>query len=305
MQSTERRRQILSLAAVQGRVTVNELADKFRVTAETIRRDLATLNDEGLLYRVHGGAVPVPKYYTEYTSVETRSKASMQAKLAIGAKAAEHMPRAGSTIFLDAGTTTGVLADYLAQQDFSITAEVSGDTQGSDTSCEAPSTDSAPVTPGTDDPPATGKRLRVITNSLHIAYRLSGAPHIDIRLIGGDVRHQSRAVVGPIATRQLGVLHADVAFIGTNALTMEHGLSTPDAAEGAIKRSMVTNADRVVALCDSSKFGLDYLVSFASVDDLTTLITDPGAPQSYIQALQDAGIEVIFAAPWSPSMVTE
>ena len=114
MQSTERRRQIVSSCRA-GRVTVNELAEKFQVTAETIRRDLASLNEEGLLYRVHGGAVPVPKYYTEYTSVETRSKASMQAKLAIGAKAAEHLPKAGSTIFLDAGTTTGVLADYLVQ----------------------------------------------------------------------------------------------------------------------------------------------------------------------------------------------
>ena len=68
---------------------------------------------------------------------------------------------------------------------------------------------------------------------------------------------------------------------------------------------MVTNADRVVALCDSSKFGLDYLVSFASVDDLNTLITDPGAPQTYVQALQDAGIEVLFADPWSSRMEIE
>ena len=291
MQSTERRRQIVSLAAVQGRVTVNELAEKFQVTAETIRRDLASLNEEGLLYRVHGGAVPVPKYHTEYTSVETRSKASMQAKLAIGAKAAEHLPKAGSTIFLDAGTTTGVLADYLVQ---AAVSRANGSADDDDSFNQ-----SSGSSAGAD------QHLRVITNSLHIAYRLSGAAHIDIRLIGGDVRHQSRAVVGPIATRQLGVLHADVAYIGTNALTMEHGLSTPDAAEGAIKRSMVTNADRVVALCDSSKFGLDYLVSFASVDDLHTLITDPGAPQTYVQALQDAGIEVLFADPWSSRMEIE
>lgn len=271
MQSTERRRQIVSLAAVQGRVTVNQLAEKFAVTAETIRRDLASLHTEGLLYRVHGGAVPVPKYHTEYTSVEARSKASRQAKLAIGAKAAEHLPEPGSTIFVDAGTTTGVLADYLAQ--------------------------SAADLAGTEDHPA----LHVITNSLHIAYTLARCPQIDIRLIGGHVRHQSRAVVGPIATRALGVLHAEVAFIGTNALTLEHGLSTPDAAEGAIKRSMVTNADKVVALCDSSKFGLDYLVSFASIDDLSAVITDSAAPRSYVQALEDSGIEVSFADEWPRS----
>ncbi|WP_426705363.1 DeoR/GlpR family DNA-binding transcription regulator [Corynebacterium auriscanis] len=298
MQSTERRRQIVSLAAVQGRVTVNELADRFRVTAETIRRDLAALNDSGLLYRVHGGAVPVPKYHTEYTSVETRSKASIQAKLAIGREAAQHLPKPGSTIFLDAGTTTGVLADYLAEQSVRGNAPHLIDADGDGISpghAESGRDNSAP-TPNsgatTHFPP-----LRVITNSLHIAYRLANTPSIDILLIGGDVRPQSRAVVGPIATRQLGVLHADVAFIGTNALTMAHGLSTPDAAEGAIKRCMVTNADRVVALCDSSKFGLDYLVSFASIDDLSMLVTDPGAPDTYVQALKDSGIDVVFAQP--------
>ena len=57
MYAEERRRQIASLTAIEGRVNVTELAARFDVTAETIRRDLAVLDNEGTVHRVHGGAV--------------------------------------------------------------------------------------------------------------------------------------------------------------------------------------------------------------------------------------------------------
>lgn len=62
MYAEERRRQIASLTAVEGRVNVTELAQRFEVTAETIRRDLSALHDEGAVQRVHGGAVASQSY---------------------------------------------------------------------------------------------------------------------------------------------------------------------------------------------------------------------------------------------------
>ncbi|MGP5930304.1 DeoR family transcriptional regulator, partial [Corynebacterium glyciniphilum] len=64
MNSEERRRQIASLTAVNGRVTVVELAERFAVTPETIRRDLTVLDNDGALHRVHGGAVPTNTFQT-------------------------------------------------------------------------------------------------------------------------------------------------------------------------------------------------------------------------------------------------
>ena len=49
-------------------------------------------------------------------------------------------------------------------------------------------------------------------------------------------------------------------------------------------------------LCDSSKLGNDYLVSFASLDEIDVVITDAAAPDSYVEALREHGIEVIVAA---------
>ena len=110
------------------------------------------------------------------------------------------------------------------------------------------------------------------------------------------MRGITQAVVGNAALRTLALMRAEVAFIGTNALTVDHGLSTADSQEAAIKSAMITNARKVVVLCDSTKMGTDYLVSFGSVDDIDVIITDANAPESFVKALRDRNVEVIIAS---------
>lgn len=269
MNATERRRQISSLTALQGRVSVNELASRFRVTAETIRRDLAVLDAEGKLYRVHGGAVAVRNFRSESTSYEDRAKSSLHAKRVIGQAALQFIPPDGGTIFMDAGTTTGMMAEALVQASTEAQANHGW-------SHRLP-------------------HVRVITTSLTVARQLAVTEFCEVQMIGGLVRPHSHAVVGDVATRSLAVLSADVAFLGTTAMTLEHGLSTPDASEASIKRAMIAGASEVVALCDSTKFGVDYVVSFASVQEITTLITDSDAPQQMLEPLRKNNVNVILA----------
>ena len=269
LRSTERRRQISSLTAVKGRVTVIELAEKFGVTAETIRRDLATLDAQGGIRRVHGGAVPSRNYRTEFTPFESRAQSALDAKRRIARKALELLPPPGSTLFLDGGTTTALMAEALA-------------TSGLESIPHAPTSGYVPP-------------YKLITNSLPIAKTLADSEYFDIQLLGGKVRPQAQAVVGNIATQTIAVLRADVAFVGTNALTLNHGLSTPDEEEGAVKRAMVTHAEHVIALVDATKFGLDYLVSFAAIEDISTVVTDLQPHEAYVAALENAGISVAFA----------
>ena len=111
MYSEERRRQIASLTAVEGRVNVTELAARFDVTAETIRRDLAVLDREGVVHRVHGGAVANQTFQTTEYSVDARLRSASGAKNSIAHAALQFLPEApGGGIFLDAGTTTAVRA---------------------------------------------------------------------------------------------------------------------------------------------------------------------------------------------------
>lgn len=256
--SEERRRQIASLTAVHGRITVIDLAERFDVTPETIRRDLTVLDEEGALHRVHGGAVPTNTFQTRETAIEERRGAAPEAKVRIGTAAAGLLPDSG-TVFLDAGTTTAMLAHAIAEA------------------------------------PEKARNLTFITNCLPIAVRLGSAGITDVELLGGQIRAITQAVVGDITLRAIGINHADIAFIGTNALSLNHGLSTADAREAAVKRAMIVNADRVVTMCDSSKFGRDYLVSFAPVSEIDVVVTDSGIPAQYLEALEREEIEVIRA----------
>ena len=137
--------------------------------------------------------------------------------------------------------------------------------------------------------------LKVVTNSLHNAALLAQTTQCDVQLLGGQVRSSSKATIGDVALRTLGGLRGDVAFIGTNALTVEHGLSTPDNHEAALKRAMLVHAKKVIALCDSTKLGIDYLVSFATLSEVDVLITDQYAPPSFVRSLSDEGLDVVIA----------
>ena len=256
MYAEERRRQIASLTAVEGRVHVTELSERFDVTAETIRRDLAVLDREGVVHRVHGGAVASQSFQTAEFTLDARSRSASNAKSAIAKAALKYLPQGGGSIFLDAGTTINALADLLT------------------------------VSPA-------AANLSIVSNSLPIALSLASNGVPDVQLLGGTVRAITQAVVGDTALRTMALMRADVAFIGTNALTLDHGLSTADSQEAAIKSAFVTHAHKVVVLCDSTKMGNDYLVSFASIEDIDVVVTDAGAPQSFVEQLRDRDIEVV------------
>jgi DeoR family glycerol-3-phosphate regulon repressor len=112
--ATPRRREILAIARVQGRVTVDGLAEKFGVTPQTIRKDLGDLCEQRLLNRVHGGAVIASG--VENTAYEARRLIAAEEKRAIGAAAAALIPNQ-SSLFINIGTTTEEVARALTSHE--------------------------------------------------------------------------------------------------------------------------------------------------------------------------------------------
>ena len=110
MELTERQREILDSARVQGRVSVDGLAGAFAVTPQTIRRDLNDLCLRGLLARVHGGAIPATS--VSNVGYEERRQLSSEGKQSIGARAAEMIPQ-NCSVILNIGTTTEQVARNL------------------------------------------------------------------------------------------------------------------------------------------------------------------------------------------------
>ncbi|HYN66427.1 MAG TPA: D-beta-D-heptose 1-phosphate adenosyltransferase, partial [Ornithinibacter sp.] len=87
----------------------------------------------------------------------------------------------------------------------------------------------------------------------------------------------------------------DVAFVGTNGLSLGRGLTTPDQSEAAAKRAMVAAGRRVVLVTGSTKVGDDHFHRFASVEDLDLLITDTDLDDDTAVELAAAGPEVARA----------
>ncbi|CAL9523701.1 DeoR/GlpR family DNA-binding transcription regulator [Streptomyces sp. enrichment culture] len=137
--------------------------------------------------------------------------------------------------------------------------------------------------------------LTVVTHSLPIAARLADHPGIQLHLVGGRVRHRTRAAVDAWALRAYAEIRADVLFVAANGFSTEHGLTTPDLAEAAVKRAAVAAARRVVLLADSSKHGQEHFARFGDLGDVDLLITDTGLSPQDAAAIERGGTEVARA----------
>ncbi|MFD7335197.1 DeoR/GlpR family DNA-binding transcription regulator [Streptomyces violascens] len=135
--------------------------------------------------------------------------------------------------------------------------------------------------------------LTLVTHALPVAARLADHPAIDLHLVGGRVRHRTRAAVDAWALRAYGEIRADVVLLGTNGFSVAHGLTTPDLAEAAVKRAAIGVARRVVLLADSAKHGQEHFARFGDMADVDLLITDRGLAPDFVAAIEAAGTDVI------------
>jgi DeoR/GlpR family transcriptional regulator of sugar metabolism len=109
MLTTHRKRQVLALLKRNGQVIAKDVSRSMRVSEDTIRRDLREMAQEGLLLRVHGGAMPASPAMADFAGRESIATAG---KVAIG-RAAAKMIRPGQVVILDGGTTAREIARHL------------------------------------------------------------------------------------------------------------------------------------------------------------------------------------------------
>lgn len=234
---------------------VVDLARELDVSSETIRRDLAALERDGLAKRVHGGAVSTRALRILEPGLTQRTSTNTDLKARIARAAADLLPPEGGSIALDAGTTISHLVDEI------------------------------PL----DHP------LTAITHAIPIAAKLTAIPSVNLHILGGRVRGVTAAAVGQSMIDAVNEMHVDVCFLATNAAGPESGLSTPDGEEAAAKRALVRCATTVVAVFDSSKLAERHVFTFATYDDLDIVVTDDGISAEDIAALEAHHVKVVIA----------
>jgi DeoR/GlpR family transcriptional regulator of sugar metabolism len=251
----ERRREILHLLDLKGRVTVQEIKSRFCTSAVTARGDLDALSSTGALVRCHGGGI---RQLTEGPDHPLRVRESIlhEEKTRI-ARAAVGLLRPFETVILCSGSTSAEVASQLRR---------------------------SPL-----------ENITVITYALNIASRLADVANVSLVMVGGILRQVSSAFVGPHAEQVIRSMHADHCFLSTVGIDLEVGLTTLDIMEAQLNRLMIQAAREVTVLADSSKFGRRSLAVIAELTQVQRVITDSGVPAKTVEALRARGVEVIVA----------
>ncbi|MDR1824917.1 MAG: DeoR/GlpR family DNA-binding transcription regulator [Bifidobacteriaceae bacterium] len=191
------------------------------------------------------------------SGVEPRYAAKQRVNAALKARiaryAAEHFVDDGDVILLEGGTTVTAMARCLGAK----------------------------------------RDLTVITNGQFTLGELARLlPGATVMSTGGVLRDISFTYVGPAVEEFLRAIHARTLFVSATGFTLEHGFTDPNPLEAQVRRAMAACAERVVALVDSTKFGVVSLVTVTPPDGVDVLVTDPAAPPAALKGLRRAGVDV-------------
>jgi DeoR family transcriptional regulator, aga operon transcriptional repressor len=250
-----RSKAILREVQNSGSVAINDLCERHHASIATIRRDLQQLEEQGLLRRTHGGAVPIePLFYEPFrrdASFVDLVARHAEEKRRIGQAAAELVEQ-GNAIALTAGTTTTEVVRCLRYQ----------------------------------------WGIKVVTNTVNIAMELSKRKDIEVFVTGGHLRGDWFSLVGPDAIETLRKTFVDIVFIGANGIDLSAGLTCHSSDEAAVNRAMVAQGKRRIAVVDRSKFGVVAGWQICPLEVCDLIITDSGAANETILPYTTRGLEV-------------
>ncbi|MFS0898474.1 DeoR/GlpR family DNA-binding transcription regulator [Mycolicibacterium litorale] len=230
----ERYAHLLELLSRQQFASIEDIRRATGASAPTIRRDLALLEERGLIKRARGGASLATTASTLDEAFELRRRRNAREKGAIALAAADLVkPRA--SLLLNDGSSILALAEELISQ---------------------------------------GDPLWVATSGLNIGERLASAAGIEVIVIGGALRASSFGTSGPLATSAIAQLTVDTTFLGCDGIDLELGVRSNSLLDAEIAAAMARQGRRVVVLADSSKVGQRAVAGTVRWSDVDVLITN-------------------------------
>lgn len=134
--------------------------------------------------------------------------------------------------------------------------------------------------------------LTVLTNSMKVASELSNKERIEVISTGGQLSRRSMSFVGHLAERSLDLYHVDKLFLSCKGFHLEHGISESNELQAMVKRKMISIAEQVILIADSSKFGLQAFTHVARIGELNEIITDYTPSKEQLEQLRGLNITI-------------
>ena len=230
----DRYRLIRGMLKVNGHVSVERIVAELDVSRETVRRDLVELEALGDIRRVHGGAVLVEE---GEPPIDVRAETRVREKRAIARKVATLVEH-GQTLFMDAGSTTSLIAEALSAH----------------------------------------MGLTVITNSVDAARRLAGsgdAPGRNrVHLLGGEFGAAVGHTYGAACVAEISRFQPDLAILSPVGVDATTGATSFLGEEAEVARAMATHAKKVLIAADYAKIGVRSRIGYCTPKDIDVLVTN-------------------------------
>jgi DeoR family transcriptional regulator of aga operon len=257
VRKSDREEQIVKELLRHGKVSVDELAEKFETAAANIRRDLNALVRRGLVLRTRGGAVaietPLYERFRYDSTYERREQHRAEEKRRIGLAAAE-LIKEGEMIGFTAGTTTTQVARSIRHR----------------------------------------QNIKVVTNAINIAMELCDCQELETFVTGGVVRWTgSFSLVGQPAVNFLSQMYLDKVYVSICAVDALRGATTIEPFEAITFRAMIAHAKETIVVADSTKLGKVTAGLVCATSEIHKLITDTDASDETVAQFEQQGVEVI------------
>ena len=251
MAGRERLEKIRQIIQSEKKITVSELSKQCGVTEETIRRDLDKLEADGIVTRVHGGAIwnegtrKVGMHFYRRLSRHLKEKQEIARKASV-------VLEGKYTIIADSSSTVAEALKLL------------------------------PESPD----------VTIVTNSTEVFHEFQQSA-FQIISTGGEFNKKSLSLQGQLAKSNIAKYNVHLALISCKGLSLEKGVLDSNEEEAEIKKAMLTQAEEVALLVDSSKFGQSAFVSLIDLEKVNYIITDKCPAREWVEYCETQGIQLI------------
>jgi DeoR/GlpR family transcriptional regulator of sugar metabolism len=254
--SFDRRRQILEVVNRKKSVTVDALCAVVSVSRMTISRDLERLEQDGLLQRVHGGAVSLT-HIVVAPPMSRSAQILTEEQKRIGREAAKRVSN-GDFLIIESGSTCLALAENLSDKDNLKIATAS---------------------------PMIAMCLAQIVEQYNRRF--------EILLAGGILNVYKNFILGPTAVEMFERLNVDIAFASVTAIDPEAGITADEVTESTVSKMILEHCGKkTVGLIYSAKFNKASYFKVADITVFDEIITDKGLDERTRKAFEKRGVKI-------------
>ena len=237
-------------------VTLDQICDNFNISKSTVRRDLSEILKDSNLQKTYGGITLKNKSDNRkyLTSFNERNIENIDKKLSISKKAAT-IVEDNDIIFIDSGTTTFYMADYLDKIN----------------------------------------NLTILTNNLEVIFRAAKYKNINLISLSGTLNRETLSFVGATSISTIKNFNMSKALMYNTGFSILNGVTNSSPLESDIKRMVISKSSKIILLADSSKFNSVSLMTYCDLEDIDILITDKMPDKEIKDYLFDKKISIEIA----------